>query len=202
MQGRWAASAMSADEAAPWRRAGILARAAARQPPAQAERRSRIDDFDRRSINKAVNDGTDHRGIDQCVAQRTAGQQVPRGISCRVSSPTWRVNRVARKRRPVIGALKLHRGGRVARVHADGAGSSDSKPQVLWLPSQNGLLPDSPHRHNAMAGFAESSENERPCESTSLKGPSTTNGPLGRVRIVTSDIVGFQFPEIWSFVEC
>src|SRR3954451_20467335 len=62
------------------------------------------------------------------------------------------------------------------------------KPQDLWVPSQKGRLADWPQRQRATAGLLAGISNSAPRESMSLKGPSMTRGPLGRIRMVTSGI--------------
>ncbi len=73
---------------------------------------------------------------------------------------------------------------------AGGVGaSSETKPQLLCDPSQNGRFADCPHRHSATAGLFVGISNSAPRESINLKGPSITSGPLARNRIVTSLII-------------
>src|SRR4051812_42776805 len=62
------------------------------------------------------------------------------------------------------------------------------KPHDLWEPSQKGRLADWPQRQRATAGLLVGISNSVPRESMSLKGPSMTRGPFGRMRIVTSGI--------------
>src|SRR3954462_1946696 len=76
-----------------------------------------------------------------------------------------------------------------AQPTAGGVGaSSEMKPQDLWVPSQKGRLADWPQRQRATAGLFAGISNSAPRESISLKGPSITRGPFGRIRMVTSGI--------------
>jgi hypothetical protein len=73
-----------------------------------------------------------------------------------------------------------------------GARSSESNPHALWLPSQKGRFADWPQRQSAIAGLSVASENGLPWESTNVNGPSITKGPLGLMRIRTSDMIHTQ----------
>src|SRR5262245_39833920 len=71
------------------------------------------------------------------------------------------------------------------------------KPQVLCDPSQNGFLADWPQRHKAIAGLSLLSGKALPSWSVTITGPSMTNGPLARQRMVMADIVhSLSFGEV------
>ena len=76
----------------------------------------------------------------------------------------------------------------IAARYSAGARSSDSNPHRLCVPSQNGWLADWPQRQSATTGLSGLMLNAFPSESVKENGPSTRNGPLGRMWIFTSAI--------------
>lgn len=66
-----------------------------------------------------------------------------------------------------------------------------SNAHCLWLPSQNGLFADRPHRHSA-TWVRPPSPKARPCESTISKSPSILIEPLSRIVIFVAAISSFR----------
>src|ERR1700731_636225 len=66
------------------------------------------------------------------------------------------------------------------------AASAAWKPILLWVPSQNGLVTDAPHRHSANRGPRALVSTLLPFTSTSSTSPSTRYGPFGRMLILTA----------------
>src|SRR5713101_2774389 len=66
------------------------------------------------------------------------------------------------------------------------AASAAWKPTLLWVPSQNGLVTDAPHRHSANRGPRPLVSIVLPLTSTNSTSPSTRYGPLGRMLILTA----------------
>ena len=66
------------------------------------------------------------------------------------------------------------------------AASAAWKPILLWVPSQNGLVTDAPHRHSANLGPRPLVSILLPSTSTNSTSPSTRYGPLGRMLILTA----------------
>src|SRR6267142_3899690 len=63
------------------------------------------------------------------------------------------------------------------------------KLHSLCEPSQNGLFFDWPQRHSAIAGLLAGMTNALPAASITVKGPSTSSGPLSRTLMVTCDML-------------
>src|SRR5229473_907614 len=76
------------------------------------------------------------------------------------------------------------------------AASAAWKPSLLWVPSQNGLVTDAPHRHSANRGPRPLTSTLSPFTSTTSTSPSTRYGPLGRMVILTAIDIPPQ--EIWN----
>src|SRR5438876_6209353 len=66
------------------------------------------------------------------------------------------------------------------------AASAAWKPILLWVPSQNGLVTDPPHRHSANRGPFPLVSTLLPLTSTNSTSPSTRYGPLGLMLILTA----------------
>ena len=93
----------------------------------------------------------------------------PAAPACgRPALAAWRPALAAASRRPAArrcGAAGRGRRGALGAV----------KPERLWVPSQNGLMPDLPHRHSAIVSRPGSIS--APSWSTSRKSPRTISGP-------------------------
>lgn len=93
---------------------------------------------------------------------------------------------------------------RTSPGHSFSARSADSKPQDLCEPSQNGFFFDVPQRQRAIAGLSVAKEKELPSASLSVNSPSTTKGPLSRIRITTVDMAtstSVLQPRCWKQVK-
>src|SRR5690348_8527707 len=55
--------------------------------------------------------------------------------------------------------------------------TADWNPTFLWLPSQNGLFSECPHRHRLIA-VRPANPNTPPCISQIVNSPSSRKGPL------------------------
>src|SRR5947209_6594026 len=66
------------------------------------------------------------------------------------------------------------------------AASAAWKPILLWVPSQNGLVTDAPHRQSAKRGPRALVSTLLPFTSTTSTSPSTRYGPFGRMLILTA----------------
>jgi len=75
-----------------------------------------------------------------------------------------------------------------------GARSAASNPAALCAPSQKGRFLEAPQRQSATAGLSGETGNSLPSASVMVMLPSTTKGPLSRIRIFAgSDTMKLHF---------